>query len=128
MHPPGAGDGTDELAEVGPVLERREDAPQLVALGELRRGHHVEEADAEDLLDGRCVVLAKGADDALADQRGRVADVGLLERSGERASAAAAVMPVSCALRRPATALSDSWSAGSSSEMSDCLMSPRAAP
>ena len=47
-----AGDAAHEVAEVGPVLERREDAPELVALGELRRLHDVEQAVAEDLLDG----------------------------------------------------------------------------
>ena len=54
-----------------------------------------------------------------AASRSRTSDCSSAAR---RASAAAAVAPVSCALRRPATALSDSWSAGSSSEMSDCLM------
>ena len=36
LDPPGARDAADELAEVGPVLEGGEDAPELVALGELR--------------------------------------------------------------------------------------------
>ena len=71
---PGAGDAADELAEVGPVLEGAEDAAELVALGELGRLHHVEQAVAEDLLDGRRVVLADDLDDALADAPGEGSD------------------------------------------------------
>ena len=56
---PELGDVADELAEVGPVLEGREHAPELVALGELGRLHDVEQAVAEDLLDRRGVVLAQ---------------------------------------------------------------------
>ena len=55
----GAGDAADQLAEVGAVLEGAEDAPELLALGELGRGHDVEQAVAEDLLDGGGVELAR---------------------------------------------------------------------
>ena len=69
----------DEPAEVGPVLERREDPPKLVALGELRRLHHVEQPVAEDLLDRRGVELAERPDDPLADLPGeRGGRVGLV--------------------------------------------------
>ena len=70
------GDAPDELAEVGPVLEGREDLAELVALGELRGLHDVEQAVAEDLLDRRRVVLAQDPDDALADAAGRCARSG----------------------------------------------------
>ena len=82
---PGAGDAADQLAEVGPVLEGREDAPELVALGELRRLHDVEQAVAEDLLDRRRVVLAQDPDDPLADPAGERLDavvVGQARRAG----------------------------------------------
>ena len=69
--PPAGRDRADERAEVGPVLEGRKDAPELVALGELGRTHDVEEAVAEDLLDGLAVVLAEGPDDPLADPPGQ---------------------------------------------------------
>ena len=74
VDPARPGHAPDELAEVGAVLERREDLPKLVALGELRRLHDVEQAVAEDLLDRRRVVLADDADDALADAPGESLD------------------------------------------------------
>jgi hypothetical protein len=55
------------LAEIRPVLERAEDLAQLVALGELRGFHHVEQPVREDLLDGRRVIVEQDPDDALAD-------------------------------------------------------------
>src|SRR3954451_22851234 len=64
--PAGPGDASDEVAEIGPVLEGGEDAPELVALGELGRLHHVEQAVREDLLDRGRVVVADDPDDALA--------------------------------------------------------------
>ena len=67
---PALGDVADELAEVGPVLERREDPPQLVALGELGGVHDVEQAVAEDLLDRLGVVVLDDAHDPLADPAG----------------------------------------------------------
>ena len=51
--PPEPATACDQLAEVGPVLERTEDAPELLALGELGGRHHVEQAVAEELLDER---------------------------------------------------------------------------
>ena len=80
---PGAGDAADELAEVDPVLEGGEDAPELLALGELRRLHDVEQAVAEDLLDGVRVVLADDLDDALADAPGEGLDAIAVIEQGE---------------------------------------------
>ena len=57
----------DELAEVRPVFERGEDAPELVAVRELRGAHDVEQAVAEDLLDGGPIVVGQDARDPLAD-------------------------------------------------------------
>ncbi len=65
--PPGTGDTADEFAQVGPVLEGREDLAQLVALREFRSFHHVEQAVREDLLDRRRVVVEQDPDDPLAD-------------------------------------------------------------
>ena len=91
---PGPGDAADQLAEVGPVLERREDLAELVALGELRGLHDVEQAVAEDLLDGGRVVLAQDPDDPLADAPG--------ERAG----------PASSASSRASVALGAGWPSG----------------
>jgi len=77
------GDAADELAEVGPVLESREDAPELVALRELGRLHDVEQAVAEDLLDGRRVVLAHDLDDPLADPPGELLHAIVRPQGGE---------------------------------------------
>ena len=64
---PSAGDAADQLPEVASILEGGEDAPELVALRELWRRHDVEKAVAEDLLDGRRVVLADDLDGAFPD-------------------------------------------------------------
>ena len=81
----GAGprDAPDELAEVGAVLERREDLAELVALGELGRLHHVEEAVAEDLLDRGRVVFAEDAHDPLADAPRQSLDRVVLGQAGQ---------------------------------------------
>ena len=80
---PETGDAPDELAQVGPVLERREDLAELVALGELRGLHDVEQAVAEDLLDGGRVVVAEDADDPLADAPGEALDGVVLGQAGQ---------------------------------------------
>ena len=110
-HSAGAGDAADELAEVGAVLERREDAAQLLAVGELRRGHDVEQAVAEHLLDRRGVELVQRPDDALADAAGRASALGSarVERR-EAVAASRAVRPSRSSFRRPATAVRSSWS------------------
>src|SRR5215213_1153733 len=61
------GNAADEATEVRPVLERGEDAAQLLAVSELGRAHHIEEAVAEDLLDGGAVVVPEQPHDALPD-------------------------------------------------------------
>ena len=83
VDPTGPRDAADELAEVGPVLERREDLAELVALGELRGLHHVEQPVAEDLLDRGRVVVAQDPDDPLADP-GATRCIGSALRSGGR--------------------------------------------
>ena len=78
-------DAVDELGEVDAVLERREHAAELLALGELGRGHHVEQAVAEQLLDRVGVELLEAAHDALADAAvERDGGIGLVE-AGEHA-------------------------------------------
>src|SRR3954447_5951180 len=80
LDPAGAGDAADELAEIDPILESAEDAPELLALGELRRLHHVEQAIAVDLLDRIRVVLAHDLDDPLTDAlRESLHPVGVVE-------------------------------------------------
>ena len=123
----GAGDAADELAEVGPVLEGGEDAPELVALGELRGLHDVEQAVAEDLLDGVRVVLAQDLDDPVADPLRERSDAVVLGRARRGASRPArAVMSTRRSLRSAATALSVGWSMASSPSRvtSACLMAP----
>src|SRR6185312_10849898 len=67
VDPATPGDQADELAEIGPVLERREDAPQLLALGELGLVHDVEQAIAVNLVDGGPVRLAQRPGDPLGN-------------------------------------------------------------
>ena len=86
---PRAGDAADELAEVGPVLEGVEDAPELVALGEFGRLHDVEQAVAEDLLDRLGVVFADDLDDPLADPPGEGVDPVLADERGDAGLGAA---------------------------------------
>src|SRR5215212_252992 len=62
-----ARDLIEELAEVRPALEGREDAAKLLAPLELGRFHDVQEAVAEHFLDDRRVVVANRGEDALAD-------------------------------------------------------------
>ena len=76
------------LGEVGAVLERREHAAELLALGELGGGHHVEQAVAEQLLDRGGVELLERAHDALADPAARASAPGSPGRA--RASARSA--------------------------------------
>ena len=99
LDPAGAGDAADQLAEVDPVLEGAEHAAELVALGEFRGLHDVEQAVAEDLLDGGRVVLADDLDDALADAPGESLDA-VVRRAASRAglSARRAVMSTSRSL------------------------------
>ena len=66
-------------AEVGAVLERREHAAELLAVGELGRGHHVEQAVAEQLLDRRRRRTRGAPHDALADAASSRVRVGGVE-------------------------------------------------
>ena len=88
----GAGprDAPHELAQVGAVLERREDLAELVAVGELRGLHDVQEAVAEDLLDRGGVVFVEDAHDPLADAPREALDRVVLGQSGEDRRRAAA--------------------------------------
>ena len=62
----GARDVVEELAQVLAVLQDGEDAAELLGRRELRLGHHVEEAVAEELLDRGAVELAEDPQRALA--------------------------------------------------------------
>jgi hypothetical protein len=78
------GDAADQLAEVRPVLQGREDLAQLVALGELGRLHDVEQPVGEDLLDRGRVVIAQDPDDPIPDALGdALHGVGTIE-AGQR--------------------------------------------
>ena len=120
-----AGHPVEELAEVGPVLEHREDPPELVAPLELGRLHHVEQAVAEDLLDHRRVIVADRGDHALADPPDERPDRPVASRSGRapaprRRRSGPAITPS----RITATRVRSSCSAGSASATRTCRRAP----